>query len=589
MLKPGALAASAAAALATGGLYAASFGARPGATSLAAFALVAYVPLFVALGDVRSLTRALTLGWIAGITACAFGFAWLVTPMRAEGGLPLPFALALYAPFVATQALRFATHAGLAYALHRRAGIAPSVAFALAFVLSERFAPAIIPWNFSAALVDLPPTLALAPWLGPVGAALGAIACNAALLECALHLRRRLAEDPKALRLRNRSDEEPKASHVRKRSGEDDQAPRRALAWLCLSIALASLGWSGVSAALSSLGRPEPARERAEAEPPLRVGVVQAPSVAGNGAPDPAKAWQRLIELHREARLQDATIVAMGEGALPFDPYADELDGDGGRLYGTAFAVPTLVGAIVREALGAEQPAGEQGDGRAKVAMGERGGGAAAAGRRRGPTNSVLAFSDRGFVGRYDKILLLPFSEYLPFEASFPWLRALSPASGRFRAGERSEPLRLAGHVFAPSICFEDLFAARAREAAASPEVGALFNATNDGWFGDTSEPWVHLAHARLRAAEVAKPLIRAATTGPSALVDARGHVVALAEPFRDAVLVADLRPSVGAPTPYARWGDLAWITALSALALASARRKRAEPGGPYRQSATTG
>ncbi|HEU4407551.1 MAG TPA: apolipoprotein N-acyltransferase [Polyangiaceae bacterium] len=618
-----ALALQAAAALATGGLYAAAFGARPGTASLALLALVAYAPLFAALDGVRSPARTIALGWAAGAFACALGFAWLLAPMRGIGGLALPFALALYAPFVALEALRFAAHAGLALALRRWAASSPGVAFALAFALSERFTPAIIPWDFAAALVDLPPTLALAPWLGPVGAALGAVACNAALLELASHLRSRRGEAAAA----------PGAAPAHPCSPRHRAAGalRRAPAWLGLAGALASSGWlaptrdieaplhrhdaaeaaprrrddaeaplpwgddaeapprSRPDAAAPPRSRPDAAapprsREGSEAARPLRVGVVQAPSVAGGGAVDPIFAWRRLLELHREARLRGATIVALGEGALPFELTAGELADGAGPLYGAAFGVPTLVGAVVRGASDAAAPEAEAPSRRAAAPEAEAPSrraaraGETASHRAQAPTNSVLAFSSAGLVGRYDKATLLPFSEYLPFEERLPWLRALSPASGRFRPGRGGEPFRLAGRTLAPSICFEDLFARAGREAASAPGVEALFNATNDGWFGDTSEPWVHLAHARLRAAEAARPLIRAATTGPSALIDARGRVVALAEPFRDAVLVADLRPSPGAPTFYARWGDLAWVIALTAAALAAGKGASRSP-----------
>nr|MCU0687789.1 hypothetical protein [Polyangiaceae bacterium] len=150
----------------------------------------------------------------------------------------------------------------------------------------------------------------------------------------------------------------------------------------------------------------------------------------------------------------------------------------------------------------------------------------------------------------------------------------------RFRPGLGAQVLRLGGVTLSPSICFEDLFPEAVREAAATPEVGLLFNATNDGWFGDTIEPWVHLAHARLRAAEQARPLVRAATTGPSALIDERGRIVASAEPFRDAAFVGELRPRPGPPAPYARWGDLGWVLALAAASLWRRAPAPPEPGG---------
>ncbi|HEU4536758.1 MAG TPA: apolipoprotein N-acyltransferase, partial [Polyangiaceae bacterium] len=439
---------------------------------------------------------------------------------------------------------------------------APSTAFVVAFLLSERFTPAVIPWQFAAALVDVPAALGLAPWLGPLGVSLVAVAGNASLLELVSYLRQRRdvaggrAADESAARTR-RGEAAPDESAARMRRPEsavgksaahpplfDVTARGRAIVWAGVVLALAAFAWLA----------PTPGGGRGGA--PVRVGVVQAPSVAGRGN-DPSEAWQRLLSLHREARLRGATIVAWGEGALPFEPEGASLRDGEGAIYAAAFGGPTLVGAVILGGASAARPD--------------------ASAAERALSNSVLAFSSAGLVGRYDKASLLPFSEYLPFEDRLPWLRSLSPASGRFRPGEGAAALRVAGQTLAPSVCFEDLFAGMVREAAAAPGVGLLFNATNDGWFGDTAEPWTHLAHARLRAAEHARPLVRAATTGPSALVDERGGVVALAEPFRDALLVAELSPRPGPPAPYTRWGDLAWVLTLAAAAL---RRRAPAPSG---------
>jgi apolipoprotein N-acyltransferase len=560
---------SALAALATGCLYAACFPGRGGTHQGAPLAFVAFAPLVLALERSRSLARATLLGWAAGATACALGFSWLLGPLRAEGGLPLPAACLAYVLFAAAQAARFAALAAGAFVLRRRLGLAPSTSFAVAFVVSERCTPALIPWNLAAALVDAPGALALARLFGPAGAALGAIAINAALVELgavergAAIVERAAAAGRATLvdratsagraaiasrtwaagratrpaaRARIASSRPAPSPHV-----PPPRAPRRlaarSLAWAALALALmAAPAWSR---------RPE-----GNDAPPLRVGVVQASSAAGPRAVDASAAWARLIELQREARARGAALVAFGEGALPFAPEASSLAAGEALAYGRAFGVPTLVGAVVLD-----EEDGATG--------------------RQVPANSLLAFTPDGLAGRYDKATLLPFSEYLPFERWAPWLRGLSPASGRFRAGSARGALRVAGLSIAPSICFEDLFSPPMRRGAREHGVGLLVNVTNDGWFGDTAEPWLHLAHARLRAAELGRPLVRASATGPSALIDADGRLVAAAEPFTDAVVVGDVRPARGPLSPYGRCGDLGWIAALVALAIVARPRRR--------------
>ncbi len=82
-----------------------------------------------------------------------------------------------------------------------------------------------------------------------------------------------------------------------------------------------------------------------------------------------------------------------------------------------------------------------------------------------------------------------------------------------------------------------------------------IFNATNDAWFGTSIGPEQHLAAARMRAVEEGLPVVRAANTGISAIIDANGDVVARLDTGETGVIDASL-PGARAPTPYARFGD---------------------------------
>ena len=172
--------------------------------------------------------------------------------------------------------------------------------------------------------------------------------------------------------------------------------------------------------------------------------------------------------------------------------------------------------------------------------------------------NSVMVIDDAGSITSvYDKRRLVPFGEFLPFQDRLEALGILQLTGvvGGFTAGAGPrEPMR-AGAVprFAPLICYEivfaDLFAHDARP-------GWLVNVTNDAWFGDTSGPWQHLVQARLRAVEQGLPVVRAANSGISAVIDPYGRVTSLLPYGRRGVLDASL-PAPLEPTVYAGLGRL--------------------------------
>jgi apolipoprotein N-acyltransferase len=142
--------------------------------------------------------------------------------------------------------------------------------------------------------------------------------------------------------------------------------------------------------------------------------------------------------------------------------------------------------------------------------------------------NSIQVFDRGGLVGSYDKVHLVPFGEYLPLES---WLRRLGfeqfvRVIGGFSASSTRKPLDIPGFPGSvPVICFETIFP---RELAVSPTGSAVFvNVTNDAWFGRTPGPHQHLAQARLRSIEFGQPMVRAANSGISAVIDPYGRMLA--------------------------------------------------------------
>lgn len=142
--------------------------------------------------------------------------------------------------------------------------------------------------------------------------------------------------------------------------------------------------------------------------------------------------------------------------------------------------------------------------------------------------NSVIAINDTGeIVDAVDKVHLVPFGEYIPFSEVFSSLGLEQLVAGpmNLSAGNERHAISLASGIRAlPFICYEIIFPDIVAVDVASSDI--MVNVTNDAWFGDTPGPYQHFRQAQLRAVETGSPLVRAANTGISGVVDARGQIV---------------------------------------------------------------
>jgi apolipoprotein N-acyltransferase len=139
--------------------------------------------------------------------------------------------------------------------------------------------------------------------------------------------------------------------------------------------------------------------------------------------------------------------------------------------------------------------------------------------------NSALVVgADGARVGRYDKIHLVPFGEYIPFQNWIKFAHKLTGRVSTFTRGDEPKVFRLNGHRYGIFICYESVFADEVREFS---ELGAevLVNISDDGWYGDTSAPWQHLNMARMRAIENRRWILRDTNTGVTAVIDPYGRV----------------------------------------------------------------
>lgn len=183
--------------------------------------------------------------------------------------------------------------------------------------------------------------------------------------------------------------------------------------------------------------------------------------------------------------------------------------------------------------------------------------------------NSVYHVSKQGKVtGRYDKMVPLPFGEYMPFR-HWPVLGPLVSqieGVGDFQSGDTAVVLGEGGkfHLATP-ICYEAILG---RTCALFGEFDLFVTVTNDAWFGDTAAPHQHAMLAAVRATELGAPLYRSAYTGVSFLVEPHGAIVAETEPFTEVARKVTVRVA-RVPTIYAKLGD--WFVLACALGLAAA------------------
>ena len=190
--------------------------------------------------------------------------------------------------------------------------------------------------------------------------------------------------------------------------------------------------------------------------------------------------------------------------------------------------------------------------------------------------NSAFLLAGRGIVGRYDKMHLVPFGEYVPLSRLIGFVRGWAEFIADLEPGPGPVVFPGPPAPFGVIICYEGIFPELVR---AFVRGGALFmvNMTNDAWFGRTSGPWQHLAMYPLRAVEHRVAIARAANTGVSAFIAPTGRIVREAALFERGIL-ADALPLRGGVTLYTRLGDwFVWACIAASGALFAPGHRHAE------------
>lgn len=144
--------------------------------------------------------------------------------------------------------------------------------------------------------------------------------------------------------------------------------------------------------------------------------------------------------------------------------------------------------------------------------------------------NSALLLSPDGTVlGRYDKVHLVPWGEYIPFKNFFAFAKNLTQQAGDMTHGWRRLVFTTGGHTFGVFICYEEIFGDEVRRFVLNG-AQVLVNISDDGWYGDSSAPWQTLNMARMRAVENRRWLLRDTNTGLTTIIDPYGRLTASVE-----------------------------------------------------------
>ena len=392
------------------------------------------------------------------------------------------------------------------------------VVWLCALVASELVFPVLFFWSFGAVLHTLPVFTQLAEVGGIYAVALVVAAANFGLAE-------------------------PWVARVERRSPN----VKRALPYLLVPVA----------AALYGLVRIHQVDQRVAAAPKAHVGLVQANmSLTGKRSHPNEGMYRHVHATQALTQRQHLDLVIWSEtsvmGAMLEDRAAAIVPGS----FAKALHVPLVFGAVL------VKPVSDA--------------------REYAFFNSALITDAEGQVhGRYDKQELVPFSEKMPLGRQIPKLYEISPNSGKFESGETNDPLPLGEHRIATLICNDDAVPALGNRVTSDPDTDLMVNLTNDAWFGDTTEPWIHLALAKFRAIEHRRFFVRSTNSGVSAFIDPVGRVLSHTSTFKEETLVHEIAWLKG-HTVYEVLGDVpCWIAGLFAAYAALGTRKKRKSAEP--------
>jgi apolipoprotein N-acyltransferase len=392
---------------------------------------------------------------------------------------------------------------------------------ALAFAASELLFPLLFPWFYGATVHQLIPLLQVAEIGGPIAVSMVLLAFNYVVAELVLA---RLEKRP---------------------------LNRRVLGLIAVPILAAVYG----------LVRVPMVDARSAAADKVEVGLVQANMSLMGKRKKKNEGLNRHLRATEELKAKGPLDLVVWSETSVMSAVQEEDVGTALNHFTTKLGVPALFGSVLVKQVD---------DAREYVLF-----------------NSALLTDRSGkVVGRLDKQLLLAFGEYLPFGETFPVLYEWSPHSGHFTPGTTyTKPINLGERRIAVVVCYEDVLPGFVNRLMNDGEPELLANLTNDAWFGDSTEPWIHLALAKLRSVEQRKFFVRSTNSGVSAFIDPAGRVISHTQTFQEEAQRATLRWLKG-KTPYTLWGDIPWWV-VSAVSVGFAFRYRKRPPGAETEAET--
>jgi apolipoprotein N-acyltransferase len=447
--------------------------------------------------------RAAGLGWAAGFTMTMSGFYWLLGMLKTFSGFPTAVCLVFMAILCGYQGGRIALM-GYLYGRAEGRGWPAGPVFALAFIASELVYPLLFPWYFGATVHQVPALTQIAELGNPIVVGLMLIAANLAVTEVVW------------ARLERR-------------------APRPRLIGALLAV-------PALSAVYGAIRISQVDRNVAQA-PKAEVGVVQANMSLMAKRQAAGEGLRRHLRLTRELQAEaPLDLVVWSETSVTSAVAESDVDVEYPRRFTRGLGVPAVFGAVLyREVSDA---------------------------RRYALYNSALLSDKSGAIrGRFDKTYLLAFGEFLPLGDTFPMLYDWSPNTGKFSKGTSLSSLPLGDHKLTVHICYEDVIPSFVNAMMRTEPGNLLVNITNDAWFGDSTEPWIHLALSKFRAIEQRRFLARSTNSGVSAIIDPVGRVVRHTETFKEQAVHAQIAWLDGR-TPYNLWGDAPWWLATVGIVL---------------------
>ena len=494
-----------------------------------------WVPVLFALqpGEYR---RNALLGYLSGWLATFLLYFWLVETVVIFSSLPWVVGLVVHLLFATAFALPYVVTFGAVHWLRERLGVAWVFVLPALHVALEKLAPQLFPYYQGVTQYRVEWVWQLASVLSVMSLSYLVMLTNCALAEIV----------------------------YRRREGRG--FPTAAVA-VTVGLFVTNLGFGA--------WRMSDVEAQLEGAPELRVGVVQQEISMDvrlqQGAIEALRAWLDVTNTMGES----VDLLIWPEGAISFNPNSErEAQALGGRSPLAFFE--ELAGSGGFDFIiggGTITPLAEPNE----------------FGRRYEAYNSVYFFTDLGgLADRYDKMVPLPFGEYIPLSDTFPFLKGIIQGPGDFRPGTR--PTRFVGETkagmrydFSIPICYEailedamwPLYAAEDPEVPADGPVDLFVNITNDGWFGDTASPHQHAMLTTVQAIHFGRPMVRTAYTGISWVVEPHGVIRYETEPFERVARVMPVRMASVA-TGYVRGGWLfPWLCVLaSGVALVVARRR---------------